>query len=84
MSLPMRTHTHSHTSYLHLHILILTLTLTLSSSHLHTHTLPQEQDEPVLEHLTDIKIIYLDDTGMVRYGKLCEEGWYQGTFFSHL
>ena len=52
------------------HTCIFALTHTLSpshsSSHPHTHTLPQEQDEPVLEHLTDIKIIYLDDTGMVR------------------
>ena len=57
--------------------------LTLTSSHTHPHTLThthphthlrQEQDEPVLEYLTDIKIIYLNDTGMVRYVRsvMCE------------
>ena len=47
------------------------LTLTPSHTHPHTH-LRQEQDEPVLEYLTDIKIIYLNDTGMVRYVRVCD------------
>lgn len=41
--------------------------LSLSLTHtLHIlHALTQEHDEPVLAHLTDIKVVYADDKGLV-------------------
>lgn len=32
---------------------------------LHTHTSGQEHDEQVLAHLTDIKVVYAEDKGLV-------------------
>lgn len=47
-------------------IVIIVITSSISIMlHTHTHTSGQEHDEQVLAHLTDIKVVYADDKGLV-------------------